>query len=218
MVSPRYLAPNESLTEAVAGLIMVLTFTLAASIVTDDGQDAARKALLGAIGCNVAWGIIDAVLYVMDSVFERNRRVRLAHAIASVPDEPAAMAAIQHELDPYLASVTLPEDREQLYQHIRSSLVEGRLPQRTGVLRDDVVGAMAVFCVVLAAALPAVLPLALINNPWLALRVSNLLVVGLLFIVGYRWAKYVDANPWLTGFGLMGLGLALVGVAIPLGG
>jgi len=217
-VSPRYLAPNESLTEAVAGLIMVLTFTLAASIVTGGGQDAARAALLGAIGCNVAWGIIDAVLYMMDSVFVRNRRVRLAHAIASVPDEPAAMAAIQHELDPYLASVTLPEHREQLYRHIRNTLAHGRLPQRTGVLRDDVVGAMAVFCVVLAAALPAVLPLALINNPWLALRVSNLLVVGLLFIVGYRWAKYVDANPWLTGFGLMGLGLALVGVAIPLGG
>jgi len=217
-VSPRYLAPNESLTEAVAGLIMVLTFTLAASIVTDGGQDAARKALFGAIGCNVAWGIIDAVLYVMDGVFERNRRVRLAQAIASVPDEPAAMAAIQHELDPYLASVTLPEDREQLYRHIRSSLVEGRLPQRTGVLRDDVVGALAVFCVVLATALPAILPLALIHQPLLALRVSNLLVVALLFIVGYRWAKHVDANPWLTGLGLMGVGLALVAVAIPLGG
>jgi hypothetical protein len=217
-VSPRYLAPNESLTEAVAGLIMVLTFTLAASIVTGGGEDAARAALLGAIGCNVAWGIIDAVLYIMDSVFERNRRVRLAHAVASVPDEPAAIAAIQRELDPYLASVTLPAHRDQLYRHIRSSLVHGSLPQRTGVLRDDVIGAVAVFCVVLATALPAILPLALIHQPWLALRVSNLLVVAMLFIVGYRWAKYVDANPWLTGLGLMGVGLALVVVAIPLGG
>src|SRR5262245_66124857 len=110
---------------------MVLTFTLAASIVTGGGHDAARAALLGAIGCNVAWGIIDAVLYIMDSVFVRNRRVRLAHAIASVPDEPAAMAAIQHELDPYLASVTLPEHREQLYRHIRNTLPHGLLPHGT---------------------------------------------------------------------------------------
>ena len=58
----------------------------------------------------------------------------------------------------------------------------------------------------------------LIDRPWLALRVSNLLVVVLLFVVGYHWAKYVDASPWAAGLGLMGLGLALVTVAILLGG
>jgi len=41
-------------------------------------------------------------------------------------------------------------------------------------------GAITVFCLVIVTALPAMLPLALINHPWLALRVSNLLVVGLL--------------------------------------
>ena len=79
-----YLKPNESLSEIVAGLIMVLTFTLAASALSGGGQDAARAALIGAIGCNTAWGIIDGVLYMMDGIFERNRRIRLARAIASV--------------------------------------------------------------------------------------------------------------------------------------
>jgi VIT1/CCC1 family predicted Fe2+/Mn2+ transporter len=50
------------------------------------------------------------------------------------------------------------------------------------------------------------------------LRSSNLLVVGLLFVVGYYWAKYIDARPWAAGLGLTGLGLALVAVAILLGG
>src|SRR5262249_41875576 len=63
-VSPlRYLKPSESLSEIVAGLIMVLTFTLAASVLSGGGQDGARAALLGAIGCNAAWGIIDAVAF-----------------------------------------------------------------------------------------------------------------------------------------------------------
>jgi hypothetical protein len=40
----------------------------------------------------------------------------------------------------------------------------------------------------------------------------------LLFVVGYHWAKYVDASPWPAGLGLMALGLALVTIAILLGG
>ena len=79
-------------------------------------------------------------------------------------------------------------------------------------------GAVAVFCLVFATALPAVLPLLLISDPWMALRASNLLVIVVLFVVGYYWAGYVDANRWLAGFGLTALGLALVAVAIPLGG
>ena len=213
-----YLKPSESLTEVVAGLIVVLSFTLAASVLSGGGQEGARAALLGAIGCNAAWGIIDAVFYMMAGAFDRNRHLRIARTIASAPDEAAALAAVRGELDPYLASVTRPEDREQLYRSVRNLLAHGRLPRRTGLMLDDVMGAIEVFCIVLAASLPAVLPLLLIDHPWLALRISNLLVVGLLFVVGYHWAKYVDASPWPAGLALMGLGLALVAVAILLGG
>jgi VIT1/CCC1 family predicted Fe2+/Mn2+ transporter len=128
------------------------------------------------------------------------------------------LAAIRRELDPYLASVARPKDREQLYRSVRNSLAHGRLRRRTGLAFDDVMGAIGVFCIALTASLPAVLPLLLIDHPWLALRMSNLLVVGLLFVVGYHWAKYVDASPWPAGLALMGLGLALVVVAILLGG
>jgi VIT1/CCC1 family predicted Fe2+/Mn2+ transporter len=218
-VSPlSHLKPSESLTEIVAGLIVVLSFTLAASVLSGGGQDGARAALLGAIGCNAAWGIIDAVFYIMASAIDRNRHLRIARAIASAPNEASALAAIRRELDPYLASVTRPGDREQLYRSVRNLLTQGRLPQRTGLVLDDVMGAVGVFCIALAASLPAVLPLLLIDRPWLALRISNLLVVGLLFVVGYHWAKYVDASPWAAGLGLMGLGLALVTVPILLGG
>jgi len=216
IVSPlSYLKPSESLTEIVAGLIMVLSFTLAASVLNGGGQDGAQAALLSAIGCNAAWGIIDAVFYMMTSAFDRNRRLRLARAIASTPDESAALTAIRSELNPYLASVTRPEDRERLYRGVRKLLAHGRLSRRTGLVLGDFMGAIEVFCI---AALPAVLPLLLIDHPWLALRISNLLVVVLLFVTGYHWAKYVDASRWIAGLGLMGLGLALVAIAILLGG
>jgi hypothetical protein len=218
MSPPNYLKPNETLAEVVAGLIMVLSFTLAASVASGGGQDGARAALVGAIGCNVAWAIIDAVFYLMDSAFGRNRLIRIGRAVASAPDEAAALATIRGELDPYLASIARTEDREHFYRGVRSWLLQKRPPRRADLTRDDYMGAVAVFCLVVATALPAVLPLLLISDPWIALRASNLLVIVVLFVVGYYWAGYVDTNRWLAGFGLTALGLALVAVAIPLGG
>src|SRR5262249_48441292 len=197
---------------------MVLTFTLGASVLSGGGADGARAALVGAIGCNIAWGIIDGVLFMMSSTFDRNRRLRFHRAIAAAPDEAAALATIRGELERYLAPVTQVEDREQLYRSIRSKLAQRQLPPYAGLVPDALMGAVEIFCLVSATALPAVLPLLLIDQPWLALRFSNLLVVGLLFVAGYHWAKYVDVNPWWVGLGLLGLGLAMVAVAIPLGG
>ena len=54
--------------------------------------------------------------------------------------------------------------------------------------------------------------------PWIGLRVSNFLLVGLLFLVGYRWARFTDASPWRVAFGLTSIGLVLVAIAIALGG
>ena len=95
------LKPSESLTQFVSGLIVVLTFTLAASVATGGGQEGARVALLSAIGANSANAIINAVIYIMNSAFERNRHLRIARIIASTPDEDAALAAIRNEFDPY---------------------------------------------------------------------------------------------------------------------
>ena len=43
---------------------MVLTFTGALSV-AEAGRADVREMLIGALGCNLAWGIIDAVFYLM---------------------------------------------------------------------------------------------------------------------------------------------------------
>jgi hypothetical protein len=58
-----------------------------------------------------------------------------------------------------------------------------------------------------------------IQEPWRALRVSNLLLVALLFWVGQEWGKNAHVRqPWRIGFVFLVIGLALVSVAIALGG
>jgi VIT1/CCC1 family predicted Fe2+/Mn2+ transporter len=178
-----HLDPDESLGEILAGLIMVLTFTLAAGVATRGAQDGVRTLLLAAV-CNLAWGIIDAVFYVLTNAFVRRRRARLFRAVSAAASEDAALATIRHELDPELEAITRPD----------------------------------IFCLVFATTLPAVLPFLFVRDPWLALRISNLFLLGCVFIVGFHWARYINANPWLAGLALTGLGLVLVAIAMALGG
>ena len=70
----RVLEPTERFSEILFGLIMVLTFTGSLSVATS-GREDVKEMLIGAIGCNLAWGIVDAIMYVMNSLAERGRNV-----------------------------------------------------------------------------------------------------------------------------------------------
>ena len=88
----RYLEPAESLAEILFGLIMVLTCTLGASVIAGFDRDSLRTLFIAALGCNVAWGMIDAALYVMGAVFERTRNARIMQAVRSANGDAAALA------------------------------------------------------------------------------------------------------------------------------
>jgi hypothetical protein len=68
----RHLDPSEILGEFLFGAIMVLTFTLGAAVA--GGYETGL--LLAALGCNVAWGVIDGVLLVMSRRYERRNEHR----------------------------------------------------------------------------------------------------------------------------------------------
>jgi hypothetical protein len=68
----RVLEPIERLSEILFGLIMALTITGAVSVATAD-RLAIRTMLFAALGCNLAWGIIDAGMYLMARLGERGR-------------------------------------------------------------------------------------------------------------------------------------------------
>src|SRR6516164_4834499 len=113
-----YLKPNEALSELFAGLIVTQSFTLATSVMSG-GVDA-KNILISVIGANTAWGLIDAILYIMNSVFDRNRSLRFARVIATDPDKRAGLEKISAELDPILVPVTDEQNRGQLYRNISS--------------------------------------------------------------------------------------------------
>ena len=209
----RQLDPPDILGELLFGLIMVLTLTLGAAVAS--GYQ--RGLIVAAIGCNVAWGVIDAVLAVMGSRYTRHRHGRLVRAIGAARDEKSALAAIRDEFESGVEVDSRPEDREQLYRSIHAVFAHAR-PRRMAIDKQDILTALAVFVLVVAPALPAVLPFLIVGNPHHALRISNALLVGLLFVVGYLWGRHLELQPWLSAIGFTAIGVALVAIAIALGG
>jgi hypothetical protein len=47
---------------------------------------------------------------------------------------------------------------------------------------------------------------------------SSLVLILLLFLVGYWWGHYTDGRPWRLGLTVMLLGISMVLVAVALGG
>ncbi len=213
----RFLEPAESLAEILFGLIMVLTCTLGASLLAGIDREGLRTTLLAALGCNIAWGIIDAALYVMGNVFVRSRNRRLMLAVRAAPDDATALALVRDALEPQLEAHGREKDREQFYRSLRGIVVNDKLAP-VAITMDDLRSAVAVFVLVVASALPSAAAFFLISDPQLALRVSNVVQVILLFVVGFYWARSIGANGWWTGLTLMLSGVLLVGIAIPLGG
>src|SRR5688572_18592797 len=151
----RYLDPASTLGEVLFGLIMTLTFTLGAGIIIEDeGREGARQLLIALIGCNIAWGIIDAALYLVGQLFNRGQRRRLVWAVRHAADEGAASALVANELDDLLQNVTSTAERESLYAHIAMHLRSASSKVEI-VTKDDLWGAAASFCLVAFASLPA---------------------------------------------------------------
>ena len=93
--SKRVLEPIDRVSEILFGLIMVLTFTGSLSV-AESGRAEVRIMLIGALGCNFAWGIIDAIMYLMGCLAERgatHRTVLAVHRAASRREAHQAIAA-----------------------------------------------------------------------------------------------------------------------------
>jgi len=213
----RYLDPASRLGEVLFGLIMVLTVTSTAGLTMAEGREGVRQLLFAAIGCNLAWAIIDAIMYLMNCLTVRGGKLRLIRAVQNARDSQTALALIQEEVEPELQSLLAPEDATAFSQSALEPIGRAKIVPVT-LTKEDFYGALACFWLVLIACLPAALPFLIFSTPRFALRVSNFLLIVLLFLIGRAWARYVKANPLVAASAMVAIGLALVGVAVLLGG
>ena len=213
--SKRALEPYERISEVLFGLIMVLTFTGSLSV-AEAGRPEVRTMLIGALGCNLAWGIIDSILYLMGCLSEQGRGIRALRALHAAKAE-AGHRVIASVLPPLMAE-TLGADE---YEPMRKKLVQLREPPAHPRLgKDEWRGALAVFLWVFFTTLPVAIPFIFMTDVARATRVSNAIAIGMLFLTGYAFGRVAEYHAWLTGLatGAPHRRRVLVGMTIALGG
>ncbi len=171
--------------------------------------------LLAALGCNLAWGIIDAGVYLMTRVNERSRKSLSLRALREVSDPATARSLIADAMPPLLASVASPEQLESMWHGLRQLPDSAQRPQLT---KRDGVAALGVCLLSFLSTFPIVIPFMLISDGRSALRASNTIAIAMLFVCGYAFGHRSGLKPWATGLSMVAFGCALVGVAIALGG
>jgi VIT1/CCC1 family predicted Fe2+/Mn2+ transporter len=210
---PSVLDPIDRASEIVFGLLMALTFTGSVSVATGGGE-AVRTMMAAALGCNLAWGLADAVMYLVGIATERSRGAKLLARLRETTDAAAAHALITDVLPPRIGAVAGSDELELLRQRLLASRDTPTRP----LGRDDFLGAFGVFLLVVLATFPIVIPFAVFDTTTLALRVSNALALVTLFAAGWTLARYAGAKGWIGGVVMAAIGVVLVGAIIALGG
>jgi len=210
----RVLDPLERFSEIVFGLIMVLSFTCVIDL-TRVGEKGMRAMLVGAIGCNLAWGIIDAVFYLIACLAEQGHRAALLRRIQQTADLTLLRKALAEALPPVVADTLQADD----FDRIHASLKKLPAPAARLVLTwENWRGALGVFLLVFLSTFPVVIPFMVFHDAQWALRVSNGVAILLLYGAGYMLAGHAGLPRVITGLSMVGIGATLVAITRVLGG
>lgn len=220
----RYVEPLDLWTQMLYGLLIVLTFTMAFRALdrtTVAGMALATQAnrlFIAAIGCSIAWGLIDGVVYVLSCIAERAQQRKVIGDVRGAPNDSAATAAVAESLDPALEPLASQDARASFYRTMQAEL-RASAPPVPVVTKDDFIGAAITVGVAISATLPVVVALLFFEDPFVSLRASNLIAIGMLMLIGYGWARQSGTRPPLiVGLILAAVGVLAVLIAIPLGG
>jgi len=210
----RVLEPIDRVQEVLFGLIMVLTFTGSLSI-AEAGREDIRTMLIGALGCNLAWGIIDGIFYLMGAMAQQSQSLLTLRAVREAKDPEKARQLVAGALPPAVASILQPAELDSMRQRLSALPAP---PARARLDKDTWLGALGVFLLVFLSTFPVVIPFIFMQDAMRALRVSNAIAVGMLFLTGYAFAHITGRRRWLAGISMVFLGSALVGITMALGG
>jgi hypothetical protein len=208
------LDPVSRISEIIFGVLMALSFTGSLNAVTA-GREEVRTMMLTALGCNLAWGLVDAVMYLVATLTGRARNQTLWRMVRSTADLQVAHTGIAEALPGRLGDGLGVDGLEDIRRRL---LALPEPPARTHLCREDYAGALGVFLLVVLSTFPVVVPFMFISETALAMRTSNAVALVLLFIGGYRLGHYAGGVPWRTGLAMAAVGAVLVSIIMALGG
>jgi hypothetical protein len=208
------LSPVDRVSELLFGLFMALTFVGAVSV-AEGGREQVRAMFAAALGCNLAWGLVDAVMYLVRTITDRGRSLTLVRSVRAASDAESGRRLIERSMSRVVAGLVSSAEVEA----IRGRIVAlSAVPERPTLRRDDLLAAIAIFAIVVASTFPVVLPFALIKDVGAAKAISRAIALAMLFFGGLALGRYAGYGSWKVGFMMVGLGTGLVLAINALGG
>ena len=208
------LHPVDRIMELLFGLLMALSFTGALSV-AEAGREDLRDMFIAALGCNLAWGFVDGVMYLIRTVVDRGRSMTLMRSVREAADAQAGRAVVEGSLSRVAAGLVSPAEIEA----IRGRIVAlPSVPARAGLNGSDLLAALAIFVLVVLATFPVVLPFAFMQDVGAAKNASRIVALVMLFLGGLALGRYAGYGSWRAGLAMTALGVVMVGVIKVLGG
>jgi len=208
------LSPVDRVSELLFGLFMALTFVGAVSV-AEAGQAQIRSMFAAALGCNLAWGLVDAVMYLVRTATDRGRFLTLVRSVRAAPDAEAGNALVAASLSQVARRLMSSTEIDGVRRRIAAMTA---LPTRPRLVLDDWLAALAIFLIVVASTFPVVLPFVFFADVQTAKNVSRAIALVMLFVGGLALGKHAGYGSWKVGLMTVGLGTALVIAINALGG
>ena len=207
------LDPVDRISEILFGLIMAVTIVGSLSVATA-GNAEVRTVMAAALGCNLAWGLVDAVMYVVRGATERMRNRQFARQIIEA-DAAAGRQLIVQALPAPIAAIVGDAELEGM----RRQLLE-RHDQMRGIVHPrDLLEACGIFAMVVVATFPVVLPFLLTDDARTAMHIAQGVALVMLFGAGFALGRHAGyAKPLRTGLAMGFFGALLITVVKALGG
>ncbi len=215
--SRRLLDPDERASEVLFGLIMVISITGTISVATG-GEETVDTMLKAAIGCNLAWGIADGVMYLLSTLIQRGRGLLGLRALRGGVDPEVGRQMVEHVLPPVIAHVLTPEELDGIRRRLAGGAGIPELPPRPQLHREDFLAAVVVCALVFLSTFPVVIPFLVMQDAPRALRVSQGIAIAMLFALGWLTGRNAGARPLRVGLLVVALGVGLVALVNALGG
>jgi VIT1/CCC1 family predicted Fe2+/Mn2+ transporter len=183
--------------------------------VAEAGRTQVPDMFVAALGCNLAWGLVDAIMYLVRTVTDRGRLLMLLHSVQAAPDAETGRRLVEGLLSRDAASLVSAVEVDAIRGRI---VAKSSVPARPRLRWDDLLAAVAIFLIVVAATFPVVLPFALIQDVATAKSLSRAIALAMLFGGGLALGRYAGYGSWRVGLMMVGVGTALVIAINALGG
>ena len=204
--------------EIISGLFIVLIMINGSKNFIDNQLFSKTKLVILIATINLLWAAVDGLLLIFTNLLERGRYDKMISTIKS-RDKNLATQMVSNELNRTIINVLDEKDKVLITETVLDKILSlsANTAKKFKISSRDVLGSAIVIFFVFSPSI-LILPFFLfINNLSVAILISNIIGILLLFGFGYRLGDCIKRNKILIGLTVAIIGLAVMIIGTVLG-